>query len=62
MKRFIVAALEKCCTLSHPVVHRRPWLWLRLPICPLATLSFNLGKRWGVDDAWTPVGPEGGDE
>lgn len=57
MKRRLVSALEAACTLTHPIVHRRPWLWLPLPICPLACLSDRLDQRWGTG-VWQPCAPE----
>lgn len=52
---YIVRGLEHACHYSHPVVHHRPWLWLPLPVCPLATLSFRLDDRWHTG-AWTEDG------
>lgn len=52
MKRAIVSGLEKGCTLGHVITHRRPWLWLPLPWCPLADLGQWLDEKWGTG-VWT---------
>ncbi len=55
-KRWIIAGLGNACVATHPIVHRRPWLWInRMPVCPLAHLSSWLGERWGDTEYWKPV-------
>ncbi len=45
MKRLIVIALERYC-LHHP------WWYLGRTYCGMATLSWRLNKKWGLD-VWT---------
>lgn len=47
MKRLIVEGLERLCTLSHPVQHRRPFLWWGRT-CWLSHWSDALDQRWGT--------------
>jgi hypothetical protein len=54
LKRLIVRWTETACSLTHPITLRRPWLWLPLPICPLASYSATLDKRWGTG-VWKPI-------
>ena len=42
VRRFAFRVLDRACCLTHPIVHHRPWLWLPLPVCPLATLGFRI--------------------
>lgn len=46
LRRLVVIGLERACPFTHPVVHRLPFYLLRLPLCPLATLSAWLDDRW----------------
>lgn len=45
-RRLTARFLESACSLTHPIVHHRPWLFLPLPVCPLATLSDRLDQWW----------------
>lgn len=45
MKRRIVDGLEWACTLSHPLLHRRPFLWCGR-VCWLSLWSYSLDQRW----------------
>lgn len=48
VKRWIVSGLENACSVTHPVTHRRPWLWLpiRNGWCLLSHWSDALDQRW----------------
>ena len=59
MRRFIVKWMEKACDWTHPIVHHRPWLWLPLPVCPLAHYSGQLDERWKTG-WWQLPDEEGG--
>jgi hypothetical protein len=41
-RQAIFRVLDRACCLTHPIVHHRPFLWLPLPVCPLATLGFHI--------------------
>lgn len=56
-KRRFVSFLEDACGYTHWFTHRRPWLWLPFPVCPLASLSDRLDQRWGTG-VWTDGEPE----
>ena len=45
VKGLIVDGLERLCSLTHPVLHRRPFLWFGR-VCWLASWSDALDQRW----------------
>jgi hypothetical protein len=46
MRRLIVRGLLLLCDCTHWLTRHRPFLWLPVKMCALASLSDRLDQRW----------------